>query len=165
MIRPLQFLDTATFTAYFLLKHKAKMDNGILPLRDLQDDDEAPSDMPVLAEWKSAKALLTKLRNGAAAYFEDKVPELGRSWIETLPPESGTPWTRETGDYADEHIRLRICLIPAPDAFTFSGQASAILGVGVVNMVDHKQLCSEVNLGGYARTHLVVDVRKPDEEA
>ncbi len=165
MIRALTFIDASTFTAHFIVKYRAQMVDGVLPLRGVGAEEVEVEDLPVLKEWKSARALLLKIRNGAAAAFGDQVPELGRVWVETVPPESGTPWTCEAGDYADEHLRLRIALIPGIDCYSHSGDARAILGVGVVNLVEHRKLCCEVNLGQTARTHLVVDVRKPDEVA
>lgn len=163
MIRPLTFIDVSSFTAFFLVKHRKHMQDGVLRLRDVEPEGDSVIDLPLLEDWPSARAVLLKIRNGAAAVFKEAVPELGRAWIETLPPESGTPWAVEGGDYANEHVRLRICMVPAPDAYSFSGTASAILGPGVVNLVEHRVLCSEVNLGSYPRTHLVVDVRRPEE--
>lgn len=164
MIAALGFVDTSAFTAMFVVKHKARQEAGLLRLRDIKDGEESPTDLPILKEWKSARALLSRIRSGAAPFFDGKTPELGKAWIETLPPGSGTPWTLEEGDYAQEHVRLRICLIPAPDAWTMSGQAHLVLNVGMVNVVEHRVLHSEVNFSDHARTHLVVDVRRPDGE-
>ena len=164
MIRPLLFVDASRFTAHFIVKYAAQQQNGILALRDVADDVDV-ADLPILKEWKSARTLLLKIRNQAAPFLSGKVPELGKVWIETLPPESATPWTHEIGDYADEHHRLRICLIPGVDCYSFCGEARVILNVGIVNLIDHKKMCSEANMGQFARTHLIVDIRKPDEDA
>lgn len=162
MIRPIGFVDTSTFTAMYVLKHKDKAEDGILRLRDLKDDEADASDLAILKEWKSARALLTRLRSGAAPHFEGRTPDIGRAWIEVVPPLSGTPWTSETGDYADAHVRTRTCLIPCPGAMSFSGTASANLLVGMVNLIDHHALCSEINTGDYPRVHLVADFKIPE---
>ena len=152
------FLQTADFTAFFQVKFRKEMEDGVLRLRS---DD---ADLPILREWRSAKALLARYRAAAAQFFDGVQPTLGRAWVEQLPGMTGTPWSLEEDDYAQGHIRTRIALIQSPDAWTFSGLASAILGVGVVNEIDHKSLCSEINLSAYPRTHLIVDVKKPEME-
>lgn len=163
-IQPLGFIDTSQFTAMFLLgkTQKARTEDGILRLRDLKDGEVDASDLPIMKEWGSARALLSRLRAAAASFFDGKTPELGRAWVEVLPPGIGTPWESETGDYADQHVRTRTCLVPGSGAISYSGASYASLSVGVVNQIDHRSLCSEVNLGDYARVHLVVDVRVPD---
>lgn len=163
MIKTLGFLDTSTFTAMFVLKHREKASDGVLKLRDFKDDEVDPSDLPILKEWKSARALLTRVRSSAAPFLGGKTPTLGRAWIDIVPPLAGTGWASETGEYADQHVRTRTCLIPCPGAMSYSGVQSANLLVGMVNLVDHRSLCSEVNFGEHARVHLVVDVRVPDD--
>lgn len=164
MIQGLGFIDTSVFTANYVLRHKEKVDGGILRLRDLKDEDVDASDLPVIREWKSARLLLRALRAVAAPFFDGAVPELGRAWIEVLSPLSGTPWDAETGDYAAAHHRTRTCLIPSPGAVSHSGVASAMLVVGMVNLIDHQLMCSEVNHGEHARVHLVVDLKVPTDE-
>jgi hypothetical protein len=165
VIQPLGFIDTSTFTAMYVVKHKDKLDGGILRLRDVKEDDVDATDLAILKEWKSARALLSRLRNAAAPFFDGVTPDLGRAWIEVLPPMSGTPWDIEAGDYAAAHHRTRTCLIPSPGAVTYCGLASAVLPVGMVHLVDHQLLCSDVNHGEHARVHLVVDVKIPVDEA
>lgn len=162
MIQGLGFIDTSVFTANYLLRHKEKVDGGILRLRDLKDEDVEASDLAVLREWKSARALLTRLRVVAAPFFDGVTPELGRAWIEVLPPMSGTLWDAEIGDYAAAHHRTRTCLIPSPGAVSCSGMASSMLVVGMVNLIDHQLMCSEVNHGEHARVHLVCDLKAPE---
>lgn len=160
-IRPIGFVDTSVFTANYVLRHKDKVVDGLLYLRDVKGDELDASDLPILREWKSAKALLVRLRAGAAPHFNGATPELGKAWIEVLPPGVGTPWTSEVGDYAEAHVRTRTCLIPTPGALSYSGSASANLLVGMVNLMDHHALCSEVNTGDQPRVHLVADVKVP----
>jgi hypothetical protein len=164
MIRPLVFLDAHLFTAHYVAKfRKTHQREGVLHLRDLGEDGVDVEDMSVLKEWNSARTLLSKIRHGAAPFFKGLVPEIGRAWIESLPPETCSPWAREEGDYADAHLRLRMCLIPGTDSLSCSGLAREMLHVNILNQIDHKRLCCEMNLGQTARVHLVVDVRVPDE--
>lgn len=162
-ITPIGFIDVSIFTSMLLLKHKDRASEGILRLRDLGDEGDAV-DLPILKEWKSARAVLSKIRSGAAPHFGGKTPELGRAWIEILPPLSGTPWTAEDGEYADQHIRTRTCLVPAPLAVSYSGVSSATLAVGMVNRIEHRALCSEANFSENARIHLIADIRVPDAD-
>lgn len=163
-IQPIGFLDTSQLSALFTLKLKDQMVEGILPLRAMGDEDVEPRDLPIVRQSKAVRAILSRVRSGAAPYFQNRTPGLGRAWIESLPPGSGTPWIREEGDYADAYVRTRTCLIPCPLAQSYCGPISAILAVGFVNVVDHRQLCCEVNFGEHTRVHLVVDVQRLESE-
>lgn len=164
-IQQIGFLDTSAFTAMYVVKHKDKLVDGILDLRSIKGDDVDASDLPILKEWKGARALLARLRAGAAPFLGNVTPNLGRAWIEVLPPFSGTQWSLEEGDYAADHLRTRTCLIPSPGAVSHCGAVAANLLVGTVNVIDHRQLCCEVNHGEHARVHLIVDVKVPHGEA
>lgn len=157
------FLETTQATARWALKYHKDAVEGVLKLRD-EDDTGELVDLPILAEWRSAKALLSRLRTGAAAVLGGRTPDLGRAWVEVLPPFAGTPWRLETGEYADAHVRTRTCLIPCPQAVSYAGGAQAVLSPGFVFAHDPRLLASEVNFGEHARVHLVVDVRRPDPE-
>lgn len=155
------FIETSLFTASYLNRHRDKVANGVLKLRDFVEDSDEIVDLPIVKDWKNAKSILARLRNGAAAFFADQTPGLGKAWLEVLPPLSGTPWAAESGDYAEVHVRTRTCLIPSPGAVSFAGGVSAALGVGWIHAHDPRLLASEVNFGEHARVHLVVDVRRP----
>lgn len=159
-LQQIGFLETSQMTARWVLKYREQAVDGILKLRDLNDEGEA-EDLPILKEWRSAKALLARLRASAAPFFNGVTPELGKAWLEIVPPLSGTPWTSEAGDYVEAHVRTRTCLVPSPNALSYSGISSAVLLVGIVTQVDHRLMCSEVNHGEHARTHLIVDVKVP----
>lgn len=159
-LQQIGFLATEQMTARWVLKYRDQAVDGVLKLRDLNDDGEA-EDLPILKEWRSAKALLSRLRAGAAPHFDGVTPEIGKVWLEIVPPLSGTPWVCEEGDYAEQHVRTRTCLIPSPNALSYSGVASAVLLVGIVTAINHRLMCSEVNHGEHARTHLIVDVKIP----
>lgn len=152
MIQPVGYIDVSTFTAYYLLKYKT--------FTVLRTED---GDSPLLKEWKSARALLTRIKNHTAGVRGAPV-HLGRASIEVLDPKTGTPWTFDEVDYADRFMRLRIPLIAPPGCWTFSGLASAQLGVGHVNVVENRLLCSEVNHSDHPRVHLIVDIDRPHAE-
>lgn len=161
-IQSIGFVDTSLLTAWFTLRmRKDHMHEGVIELRSLRDDQLEPEDCEVLKGWKSARAMLSRIRAGAAPFFSGVAPTLGRAWIETLAPGEGTPWYAETGDYAEQYLRTRTCLIPAPGAATHCGSLTASLNVGIITLVDHRLLCSEVNHGDHERVHLVVDVKPP----
>lgn len=158
------FIDTATFTAGFVLKMRERMKDGLLFLRDIPRDEPLadPVDLPILKEWGAARLLLKRMKLDVARVLKVSPAELGKVWIETLPGEHGTPWTIEEDDYAQAHVRTRTALIVAPNAFTMSGLHRELLGVGVVNLVEHRILHSEINLSIHPRTHLIIDVRRPE---
>lgn len=164
-IQPLGFLDTSAMMAMYVVKYAKSVDNGILSLRDFKDDESDPSDLAILREWKSARAVLARIRSAAAPFFDGVVPSLGRAWLEILPPLAGTPWSSEADDYAEAHRRTRTCLIGGPGAMSYSGPAAANLLPGMVNLVDHRTLCSETNTGDFPRVHLIVDIKVPVEDA
>lgn len=151
------FLSTAEFTAFYVAKFRTRLDQGLLPLRD------EDGDLPILKEWKTARALLARFRAAAAPFLDGHTATLGKVWIEQLPGECGTPWTIAEDDYAQAHIRTRTCLIPSPGAWSLSGGEQLMIPVGSVATVEHRALCSEVNFSPYPRTHLIVDVKKPAE--
>lgn len=155
------FLDTRNVTASFVTKYHKQLDNGLLYLRDLTDEGE-PHDLPIVEEWRSADAFLKRFKNAATPFFGGQKPLLGKAWIESLPGGCGTPWSIEDDDYAQAYVRTRTCLIPTPGNMTFSGLEREILGVGIVNIVEHRILHSEINPSSFSRVHLVVDVLRPE---
>lgn len=160
------FLQTADFAARYQLVFKKRLDQGLLYLRDIPEDEETAHDLPILEEWKTAQALLKRFRAASAAFLGGEPAKLGKVWLEQLPGHSATPWTLEEDEYAQAHIRTRTCIICAPDAFSFCGAAGLLLSPGIVNVVEHRVLCSEINLSSYPRVHLIVDVQRvePAEE-
>lgn len=151
MITPVGYIDVSTFTAYYLLKYK-----HVTVLRE--EDDAA-----ILKEWKSARALLTRIKNQAAEIRNSPVI-LGRVSIETLDAKTGTQWATDEAAYSDLFMRLRIPLIAPPGCWTFSGLASAQLAVGQINVIENRLLYSEVNHSEHPRTHLIVDITRPNVE-
>lgn len=157
------FLQTADFAARYQLVYKKRLDQGLLYLRDIPEDGETAHDCPILDEWKTAKALLSRFRGAASGFLNGEPAKLGKVWLEQLPGHSATPWTLEEDDYAQSHIRTRTCIIPAPDAYSMSGLDRLLLSTGVVNVVEQRLLNCEINLSPYPRVHLIVDVQRPEQ--
>lgn len=164
-MQAIAFLDTSNFTALFVVKYRERMAEGLLPLRAIKEGDEEASDLPILKEWKAARALLSRIRTGAAPFLGGQAATLGKAWVETLPPGAHTPWTKEEGEYADSFLRTRTCLVPAPGAWSYAGGSGLCLPVGSLHLVDPRSLASEINVGEHARTHLIVDIRRPEPAA
>ncbi len=162
MIRSVGFLETSQLTALFVVKYREQMVEGVLPLRAVKQGDEDATDCAILKEWKGARALLTRFRAAAAVFLDGRSATLGRAWLETLPPGAHTPWALDETDYGRGYYRARICLIPSPGAWSYSGGGAALLAVGAVNVFDPTLLACEVNFGDHPRTHLVIDVRRPE---
>lgn len=167
MIQSLGFMDVSAFTANYLLRYKKLLIEtdygGLLPLRD-EDADGKIVALDVTKEWLSARSLLSRIKNESAAFLDGQMGMLQKAVIEVVNPDCVTPWGQEDDDYAKSVFRLRICLIPSPGAFTYSGGAVAQLAVGMVNLVDHRIQNCETNFGPCARTHLIVDVRRLDAD-
>ncbi len=159
MIKPVGFVELSRFTAAFVVQYRQNAVDNILQLRSPDED------FPLLKEWKSARAVLTRIQAGAAPLLGGKPVKLGRVWIETLDGGRGTPWAQEEDEYAQSHIRTRTCMIPTHDAYSYSGNFRELLNVGVINFIEHRILHSEVNFSPYPRTHLIVDIKKPEPEA
>lgn len=164
MIRPITFLDTRQATARYVLTYEKQLRDGVLQLRDVNEDGKV-EDLPILKEWNSARALLARIKTGASELNGGKTLTLGKAWIEQLPGGHGTPWRIEDDEYAQGHVRTRTCLIPAPNCFTYSGMAVDQLGVGIVNVVEHRILHADTNFSTYPRVHLIVDVKRAEPDA
>jgi len=147
----------------FVVKYEQRLKEGLLFLRDIGEDGEA-EDLPIMKEWKSARALLTRYKAQGSSFLGGAKCELGKVWIESLPGMHGTPWLLEEDDYAQSVVRTRICLVPSPDAYSHSAGDRVLLGVGVVNVVEHRTLHSETNLSTHSRVHLIVDVKRPETD-
>lgn len=157
------FFDTRRLTAMFVVKYQERMKEGILQLRDLDEEGEC-HDLPIVKEWKAARAILSQYRSATPAFFSGQTAELGKAWIESIPAMVGSPWLVEDDDYAQSVVRTRCSLISVPNGYSYSGDDKVLLGVGVVNFIEHRSLCSETNPSQFSRIHLIVDVKRPDEQ-
>lgn len=181
-IRPLGFLDASVMTANLLLRYKqhfaddtrrqtapgsAHHDTEMILLRgprmpaaDNWQADVEQVDQPLLGEWKSAQALLVRLKN---LLLQDGRPAvLGKAMIVKLKAGGHVDWHRDEGAYAEAHDRVHLCLVPSPGAWLYCGGEGANLPVGQLTFVNVRTLHSAVNFGTVARIHLIADIRRPD---
>lgn len=159
-IQPIGFLETEAFQATFVIKYKSLLSadlNGVDTLL-LRSADE---DTPLLSEWKAAKTLLAKIRNGATKFLGGKPAELGCVELQRFRPQNATPWRTDEDNGC---FRLHLCIIPSPGLWVMSGVERAILPVGNLNLVEHTVLHCEVNFADHAAVHLVIDVKRPDAD-
>lgn len=181
-LRPLGFLDASVMTANLLLRYQrhyaddtrrqmapgsAHHDTEMILLRGPREPEPANwqqdvphVDQPLLGDWKSAKALLVRLKN---LLVQDGRPAvLGKAMIVRLKPGGVVDWHRDEGAYAEAHLRVHLCLVPSPGALLYCGGEAANLPVGQLTLVNVQALHSAINLGSVARTHLIVDLRRPE---
>ena len=156
----LGFTDVSTFAASYVLKYRTR--GTVLMLRDGEDGEIANT--PLLTEWKQARAILTRIKNAAAAFVGGKPPELGRVFLDTMTPGSSTPWQVDESEYRRSYHQVRVCIIPSPGSMLYCGGESYNLLWGMVTAVNVAALSSEVNFGPTARTHLIVDVKRPEAD-
>lgn len=165
MLRAVAFLDLSTFTATYVRSYKEELkDDASYAGAQTVHLRSADADLPVLKEWRSARALLQRLRNEAAPFLGGKPAVLGRAFIVSLKPQAFTDWQRHEDAYSLEHMRLIVPMIPSPGYTVFSGGVGLNPPVGQVTFVDVQNLHSEINLGLCACANLVVDVRRSPED-
>lgn len=164
-IRPVGFLDLSNMTSTFVRTYRERLkDDSNYPGAQTLLLRSATSDGSILKDWKTARAVLMRLKNEAAPFLGGKPAVLGKAMVVSLKPSSWTDWEFSDDEYSLAHIRLHICMVPSPLAFVYSGGAGLNLPVGQVFAVDQQALHSEINLGPCARVHIVVDIRKPEED-
>lgn len=127
-------------------------------------DDCPQVNQPILTEWKSARALLGRIKTSLSPLpiMGGKPIELGKVMIVSLKAGGFVDWHIDEGEYAETHLRGHLCLIPSPGAWLLSGGEAAMPAVGVLTYFNNRVLHSAINLGDYPRVHLIVDVRRPD---
>ncbi len=154
-IVPLGFLDIATFAATYVQKYRAR--EHPLILRGMGGDATV-----ILNEWKSAKALLTRVKNAAAPFFGGVPAELGGVYLDTLRPGESVPWAADESEYRRDYHDIVVCILPSPGAWVYCGGESAVLPWGQVTAINRAAMTSEVNFGPSSRTNLVIGVKRPD---
>lgn len=177
------FIDASMMTATLLTRHKAlfeadtrRQEHLASPHHDTQSillrgpkspsaenwlEDVPQVDLPALSEWKTAKALLARIKNAVAPLNDNKPGILGKAMIVSLKPNGFVDWHVDEGSYAETHHRLHLCLVPSPGAWLYSGGEAFSPPVGLLTGVNNRVLHSALNTGPTARIHLIVDVRKP----
>lgn len=157
-IAPIGFLDTWAFSAALHNRHKDKFGGDhhsamLLPLRGPQGP------LPVLAEWRSAKALLSRIRLMASTFMGGKAPVLGEAAVVQLRPHGFVEWSLDP----EAPPAFHLCIVPSPDAYLYAGGICAVLPVGQLTYLNRRVLWSAVNFGPSPVIHLVVDVKAPDD--
>lgn len=181
--RALAFLDTSYVTATLVNRHKdawaadtQRQDMAGSPHHDTQTillrgpKDPSPAnwfsdipqvDYPILKEWKSARALLARIKDAVQPLLGDDKAVLGKVMIVRLKSPGWVDWHVDEGEYAARHDRTHLCLIPSPGAFLYSGGEQAQPPVGQLTWVNNIVPHAALNMGPFARVHLICDVRKP----
>lgn len=152
-IVPLGFLDVSAFAATYVQKYRSRPHPLIL--RSSEGENQS-----LLTEWKSARALLTRVKNAAATFNGGQPPDLGFVRVNMLAPGACKPWEADESEYRREFHELRVCIIPSPGAWTYCGGEARNIPWGEVVAVNRAALSSEVNFGPISRTHLVIDIRR-----
>lgn len=158
-IRPLTFVDSWAFASILHGRYKDRFTGSapgysVLTLRD----HDGP--LPILAEWKSAKALLSRIANAASPIFGGEVPDLGVAELVKISAGGVIPWNAEE---PSEWVSLALCIVPAPGAWLYSGGEAAVLPVGQLTIVRRDLLHSAINLSNHPSITLVLRVRKTDD--
>jgi hypothetical protein len=156
-IQPIGFVDTWAFGSTLFARYKDRFAGehhsmSLLPLRSV----DGP--LPILNEWKSAKALLARLRVAAAPFF-GVTPELGEAALVQVRAGGFIEWGMRESDWCSFHLPI----VPSPGAWMYSGGDGAVLPIGQLTFVNRGVLHSAVNLGQHPVIHLVADARKTDD--
>jgi hypothetical protein len=184
--RALAFLDTSYVTAALVTKYRdtwgqntARQSFEGSPHHDTQSillrgpqnptvenwfEDIPQVDYPILKDWKSARAILARIKDAVQPLFPGRNIILGKAMIVRLKVGGHVDWHVDEGEYAEKHDRAHLCLLPSPGAFLYSGTEMAQPPVGSLTWINNRILHSAVNMGPVARVHLIADIRKPDQD-
>lgn len=184
--RPIAFIDTQFFTATLVSKYRDAWgqnaqrqnfersphhDTQSILLRGPQNptlenwfEDIAQIDYPILKDWKSARAILARIKDAVQPLFPGRNIVLGKAMIVRLKVGGFVDWHVDEGEYAMKHDRAHLCLLPSPGAWLYSGGEVAQPPVGQVTYFNNHAPHSALNMGPVARVHLIVDIRKPDQD-
>lgn len=184
--RPLAFLDTSTFTATLVNKYRDEWgkntqrqafagsphrDTNSILLRGPQNptvenwfEDIPQVDYPILKDWKSARALLARIKDAVQPILGETKAVLGKVMVVRLKVGGHVDWHVDQGEYAAKHDRTHLCLLPSPGAWLYSGGEQYQPPVGQLTWFNNAVVHSALNMGPVARVHLICDIRKPDPE-
>lgn len=161
MFQPVSFIDAANATAGYVTRFKVRLApslDGELDAIQLVKDGKP---LPILGEWKSAKNLLSKVRNAAAPLLGGKpavlenaaVVSLGvGKWLSWKMPDPGGPWGVMT-------------MLPSPGASLISGVVNHQPPVGQLTLLSRDLPFSAVNVGPVPYVFLWLEARMPDDAA
>jgi hypothetical protein len=159
-IQPIAFVDTWAFSSALFLKYKDRF-GGSHPSMSLLPLRSGEGALPILGEWKTARALLARVRNAAAIWLGGAA-ELGSAAVVQVCAGGFIEWQVEP-DLTYRTLHLPV--VPSPGAWVYSGGDGAVLPVGQLTWVNRAVPWSAINLGDHPVIHLVVDVKLPDETA
>jgi hypothetical protein len=155
-LRPLGFIDTSFMTAKLILSYRDRFEAGDDGIdRILLISDTEPTSL--LNEWRSAKALLARLRNEYAQAFGGRALVIDGAWIERVKPDVRTAWTEAETD----NLCVMIGMVPCPNAWLYCGGESIVFPVGQIVLVNHRAPHTQANFGPCAQINLVLDVARP----
>ena len=183
-ITPIAFVDVSMLSAGLCLKYRTRFaddkrrqqfpnsphhDTETIVLRGPKDatpaawfEDGEMVDYPIMKEWKAARIILKKIREGAAPLLGGKVAVLGKAMVVSLKAGGHVDWHVDEGEYAEAYLRTHTCLVPSPAAWLYSGGEAQAINVGWLHFFNNRVKHSAINMGAVARVHLIVDVRRPD---
>jgi hypothetical protein len=141
--------------------HKTLM----LRARDPASGDAAPADLPVLAEWKSMRSLLSRARRAILAdpvfgQALDHDAPLGSVGISVLKPQTAKAWMRDLGEHEQRHFRFYVALITNPRCQLYAGGEQIHVAQGSLVFLNTLAEHSEVNFGEAPSAHLVLELRR-----
>jgi hypothetical protein len=148
----ISFVDGSRATAGYVSRFRARLDGRRIHLR------ADGKNLPILAEWVTAKTLLTKVANAASVLLGGKPADIVTASIWTLEPGGIEDWGFDPG----EHVRAYLPLLPSPGAMLYIGTEGANPPVGQLTVINRHPPFSAVNLGPVAATWLVADAKLPE---
>lgn len=127
-------------------------------------EDIPQVDYSILKDWKSARAILARIKDAVQPLFPDRNIVLGKAMIVRLKVGGYVDWHTDEGEYAKVHDRAHLCLLPSPGAWLYSGGEAYQPPVGQLTWFNNRVPHSALNMGPVARTHLICDIRKPSAD-
>lgn len=131
------------------------------PTPENWQDDIPHGDYEILEEWPTARRVIDDIAESHRLRASGREPQFGKIIVESMRPGGHIAWHADETPYAKCYDRFRLCLIPSPAAWLYSGGDSQILPVGQLTWINHLVLHSAINGGRFPCVTLVVDIRKP----
>lgn len=157
---PVSFVDASYCTAAYTTRYRARLQpslDGEMEAIQLMRDGKPSS---ILGEWKSAKALLSKVRNAAAPFMKGKPAVLESANIISIGVDKALSWKKPDpgGPWA------MLTLLPSPGAVLISGTEMHLPPVGQLTLISRDSFFSIVNTGPVPVVFLNVEARMPDAD-
>lgn len=159
-IRPITFVDTWAFASILHNRFKDRFSGGGEGYDTLDLRSEAGG-LPILAEWKTAKSLISRVALAAAPLFGGETPLLGECFLLRMKGGGSLPWSVRESDAG--WLTLALAIVPAPGSWFYAGGESAVLPPGQLTYLNRGVLHSAVNFSQHSSITMVLDVCKPDD--